>query len=72
MSKKQLTPLATLEFGLWKIHCVLDLAKECAYNEVSDLPTMAHLLETLSEKAEELHLLAHELHQQEDRKGGKV
>ncbi len=72
MSKKQLTPLATIESDLWKMHCILDLAKECAFNEVSDLSTMAHLLETLAEKAEELHLLAYELNQQEGKKRGAV
>lgn len=53
--------LQRIEQGLWRLHCMLDLAKECAFNEVSDLPTMAHLLETMSEQAETLHLLAHEL-----------
>lgn len=61
MNLQKLPPSERIEQGLWRLHCMLDLAKECAFNEVSDLPTMAHLLETMSEQAEELHLLANQL-----------
>lgn len=61
MNLQKLPPNERIEQGLWRLHCMLDLAKECAFNEISDLPTMAHLLETMSEQAETLHLLAHEL-----------
>lgn len=60
MNLQKLPPNERIEQGLWRLHCMLDFAKECAFNEVSDLPTMAHLLETMSEQAEALHLLAHE------------
>ncbi|WP_298613016.1 hypothetical protein [uncultured Thiothrix sp.] len=61
MNLQKLPPNEQIEQGLWRLHCMLDLAKECAFNEVSDLPTMAHLLETMSEQAEALHLLANQL-----------
>lgn len=61
MNLQKLPPNERIEQGLWRLHCMLDLAKECAFNEVSDLPTMAHLLEAMSEQAETLHLLAHQL-----------
>lgn len=61
MNLHTLPPNERIEQGLWRLHCMLDLAKECAFNEVSDLPTMAHLLEAMSEQADALHSLAHEL-----------
>lgn len=61
MNLQKLPPNEQIEQGLWRLHCMLNLAKECAFSEVSDLPTMAHLLEIMGDHADALHSLAREL-----------
>lgn len=45
----------------WSLYCLAGLGKQAAFNEVTDVGTIAHLLETIEQRIEAVHYSLDEL-----------
>lgn len=53
--------LSQLGNETWSLYCLAGLGKDAAFNEVTDVGTLAHLFETLEQRIEAVHYSLDEL-----------